>query len=153
MLESGVNDEIESLRRLLHATKRLPGGSPARRRYVAEIAGCNPDNLYQVARGIRLKSGRPRALGRDVREKLDAAFPGWHAPPASATTPANMVMAPAPPPYFVPPPDLGAALDRLASALAAADPAASDAIASNLAGWAKAAGKGPWRDILLKLLK
>lgn len=72
-----MDHENEALRQLLHATQTRPGGDPERRRLVADAAGCNPDNLYQIAAGVLLPSGKPRSLGRETREKLDAAFPGW----------------------------------------------------------------------------
>ena len=68
---------IEALRRLVHASPAHPTGHPKRRQYVAERAGVSADNLYQICKAVKLRSGRPRMLGRDVRERLDAAFPGW----------------------------------------------------------------------------
>lgn len=72
-----MDDELKALLQLLQATPEHPAGPPERRRYVANRAGVNPHNLYQVARGIRMASGRVRRLGRDVKEALTAAFPGW----------------------------------------------------------------------------
>jgi hypothetical protein len=77
LLEWSMDHELQALLTLLRATAEHPTGTPERRRQVAELAGVSADNLYQVARGILLASGRPRRLGRDVKERLDAAFPGW----------------------------------------------------------------------------
>lgn len=101
VLELNMDRDLEALKRLLQATPTHPAGTTERRRVVAERANVNADNLYQVARGIRLKSGRPRSLGRDVLEKLDAAFPGWrNLPPAVATHPAApLIAAESSPPY------------------------------------------------------
>jgi transcriptional regulator with XRE-family HTH domain len=45
------------------------------------------------------------------------------------------------------------ALARIETALQMTPPVIRGAVASNMAGWANAGGKGPWRDILLTLLK
>lgn len=66
-----------ALRRLLHGTPGKPGGVPERRREVARRAGVSPDNLYQVAAGTMLPSGVPRSVGRELRLKLDEAYPTW----------------------------------------------------------------------------
>lgn len=44
---------------------------------VAERSRVNPDNLWQILNGTKLPSGKPRGVGAKLREKLDAAFPGW----------------------------------------------------------------------------
>lgn len=44
---------------------------------VGTTIGANPKTLYQIATGIRLKSGRPRGVGRDLREKLQRHYPDW----------------------------------------------------------------------------
>jgi hypothetical protein len=90
------SDELlrAGVRRLLHATPDKPAGEPARRREVARLAGCSPDNLYQVAAATLLPSGVPRSVGRELRLKLDETFPGWldglgeeeEAGPAAAST-------------------------------------------------------------------
>jgi hypothetical protein len=66
-----------ALRRLLHGTPEKPGGAPERRREVARRAGVSPDNLYQVAAATMLPSGVPRSVGRELRLKLDEAYPNW----------------------------------------------------------------------------
>jgi len=47
---------------------------------------------------------------------------------------------------------LESALDEIAARLAASDPDALDALAANLAGWAKAGGAGRWRALVEALL-
>lgn len=44
---------------------------------VAAAIECNYQTLYQVIAGIPLKSGKPRSLGRDLQDRLDARYPGW----------------------------------------------------------------------------
>lgn len=58
---------------LASLVKNTPGGRHA----VAAAIGANEQTLYQILAGIPLRSGRPRTVGRDLREKLDKAFPGW----------------------------------------------------------------------------
>ena len=51
---------------------------------VAAQINCNPRTLYQIVAGIKLKSGKPRGVGRDLREKLERHYPGWlHEPPTT----------------------------------------------------------------------
>lgn len=55
--------------------------------------------------------------------------------------------------YLIPqPPDLPAALDRLGIELAKAAPELREALALNLAGWARAGGQGPWQNVVQGLL-
>lgn len=44
---------------------------------VANAAGHNSQALYQIVAGITLPSGKPRGVGRLLRERLDRAFPDW----------------------------------------------------------------------------
>jgi hypothetical protein len=46
---------------------------------VAQKIGANKTYLWQIVNGTPMKSGKPRGIGRDLREKLDAAYPGWAA--------------------------------------------------------------------------
>lgn len=74
----------------LDALRRLIGGSVAKRMEVANRCGVNEQYLYQLLRGLPLASGRPRRVGRDLREKLDQYYPGWmgeSAPAAQALPP------------------------------------------------------------------
>lgn len=57
---------------------------------------------------------------------------------------------PAPPPVVV---DLAQVLEALGTELAAADMAMREALATNLAGWARDGGKGPWQQVVLHLLQ
>jgi hypothetical protein len=107
MLELVMDQEVTALRRLLQATAEHPAGTPERRRFVAERAGCSADNLYQVAKGILLDSGKPRGVGRELRQRLDAAFPHWLDAIASVNEPS--------PAYAVP--DLAEQLAHAISAL------------------------------------
>lgn len=70
----------------IEALRRLIGGSASRRAEVASRCGVNEQYLYQLARGLPLSSGRPRRIGRDLREALDRHYPGWmgEAPPVQA---------------------------------------------------------------------
>ena len=74
------------------ALRALIGGDDVKKRQeVADAIDANEQYLYQIARGIPLPSGKPRTVGRQLREKLDAKFPGWldastdEAPVAAAT--------------------------------------------------------------------
>lgn len=44
---------------------------------VADAIHANEQTLYQILSGVPLKSGKARTVGRDLRERLDRAFPGW----------------------------------------------------------------------------
>ena len=44
---------------------------------VGNTIRANPKTLYQIAAGVKLPSGRPRGVGRDLREKLQRHYPGW----------------------------------------------------------------------------
>lgn len=44
---------------------------------VAEAARVNGQAIYQIISGKLLKSGKPRAVGREMREKITKAYPGW----------------------------------------------------------------------------
>lgn len=65
---------VEALTRLCGGTERA---AKARRQEVAERLEVNEQTLYQIIKGIKLESGRPRTVGRELREKLDRHFPGW----------------------------------------------------------------------------
>lgn len=49
--------------------------------------------------------------------------------------------------------DLDAALDVVQIYLAAVQDEAREAVATNLAGWARAGAKGPWRAVVTSLLR
>lgn len=61
---------VEALRRLIARTE---GGRPA----VAAAIHANEQTLYQIVAGIPLSSGKARGVGRDLRDRLTRAFPGW----------------------------------------------------------------------------
>lgn len=44
---------------------------------VGAVINANPKSLYQIASGRRLKSGKPKGVGRQLREKLERHYPGW----------------------------------------------------------------------------
>jgi hypothetical protein len=79
----------------LEALRRLIGGSAARRVEIATKCGVNEQYLYQLARGLPLASGRPRRVGRDLREALDRHYPGWmaYAAPAPGAPPPALADA------------------------------------------------------------
>jgi hypothetical protein len=82
-----VDADVEALRRLV-------GDSVEQRVSVAERIGVNEQTLYQILRGIPLKSGRPRSVGRKLRDLLDAIYPGWREPGAAvAVAPARDTLA------------------------------------------------------------
>jgi phage repressor protein C with HTH and peptisase S24 domain len=44
---------------------------------LAETIDANPQSIYQIVRGIKLPSGRPKGVGSNLREKLNQRHPGW----------------------------------------------------------------------------
>jgi len=62
---------------LTEALIRFLGPDAKRRIEVADTIGVNEQTLYQIARGIKLKSGQPRGVGRKLRAALDAHYPNW----------------------------------------------------------------------------
>ena len=73
------SDELlrAGVRRLLHGTPDRPEGLPGKRREVALVVGCSPDNLYQVAKPVYLPSGKPRSVGRTLNDLITEAIPDW----------------------------------------------------------------------------
>lgn len=61
---------VDALRRLIASTE---GGRHA----VASAIHANEQSLYQIVSGIPLSSGKPRGVGRDLRDRLTRAFPNW----------------------------------------------------------------------------
>jgi hypothetical protein len=51
---------------------------------VALVAGVSAANLRQIINGIALPTGKPRGIGRELREKLSRAYPGWDQQQANA---------------------------------------------------------------------
>lgn len=109
---SGVDPDI-------HALRQFIGTSVERRTMVADTIGANEQTLYQILRGIPLKSGKPRGIGRQLREALDAHFPGWRGSPTQVSEPGGAYTAPAVP---TPAARLNADLQRVLSELAALSP-------------------------------
>jgi len=79
---------VDSLRRLCEAQ----GGTKA----LAKVLQVHDQSLYQIISGIKLPSGKPRGIGRNLREKLDKHFPGWDMVLASKPRglPATTIQAP-----------------------------------------------------------
>jgi len=44
---------------------------------VADAIGVNNQSIYQILTFVKLPSGRPKGIGPQLREKLDARYPGW----------------------------------------------------------------------------
>lgn len=76
----------EHLVTALRALCEREGGHTA----VALEARVSADNLWQILNGTKLPSGIPRGVGRVLRAKLEARFPGWteaqHSPRGIAPT-------------------------------------------------------------------
>ncbi len=47
------------------------------RKAVAATLHVNEQSLYQILSGVKNKSGRAKSVGRILRERLDAHYPGW----------------------------------------------------------------------------
>lgn len=46
-------------------------------RVVAKAIGSNDQSLYQILTFVKLPSGRPKGIGKGLREKLNLRYPGW----------------------------------------------------------------------------
>lgn len=140
MLESSMDREREALRHLLGVSAEKPKGDIERRRHVARQTGFSPDYLYQIAAGIRLKSGKVRNVGRDLREQLDLRFPGWLtlSEPVEAGAQAEL-------------PNLAAALSVVVDALAAVPESQRDELGQVLQLLART-GSPLYRQRLTELL-
>lgn len=68
---------MDSRDAFVEGLRRLVGNTTGGLTEVAERAGVSEDNLKQILAGTRLKSGRPRGMGPNLRNRLDEAFPGW----------------------------------------------------------------------------
>lgn len=44
---------------------------------VGNVIGANWRSLYQIVSGRKLRSGRTKGVGRELREKLERHYPGW----------------------------------------------------------------------------
>jgi hypothetical protein len=44
---------------------------------VGDAIGHNDQSIYQILKGIRLPSGKPKGVGPNLRKKLDTHYPGW----------------------------------------------------------------------------
>lgn len=67
---------VDALKRLVHEL----GGYPE----LASIIDCHPQSLYQICTGKTSGNGKPKGVGRQIREKLTRAFPDWLNPPAES---------------------------------------------------------------------
>jgi len=63
----------DSLLNALRALCEREGGYQA----VAAEANVSADNLWQILRGVKLPSGKPRGMGRDLQERITAQYPDW----------------------------------------------------------------------------
>lgn len=144
-----MDKERTALRRLLRVTAEKPKGDIARRREVAGRVGGSADYLYQIATGIKLKSGKTRTVGRELRVALDREYPGWldQIPsPAPATDKPLLSVAPAPV-------TLTMALEVLGIALAAdMQPDQRAELAEAMSAWVRYAGKERYRATVSELL-
>jgi len=62
---------------VVEALKRLTGNTKEGRQRVADLIDSSEQTIYQIVAQVPLKSGRPRSVGRKLRERLDQRFPGW----------------------------------------------------------------------------
>ena len=92
-------------------------------------------------RGLSL----PGALKAEVAFDCRAAWLLYGTGTAGWPGPSNT-----PPPATI---DLHQALEKLGIALAAVDAGMREALATNLAGWARDGGKGPWQQVVQHLLQ
>lgn len=90
--------------------------------FVAEKAKVSSDNLWQILRGIKLPSGKPRGIGARLRDRLTNTYPDWLTPKVEQPRASYLVAEHIKP--FVKPEDeestpsvLGAALSQLFDAL------------------------------------
>lgn len=105
-LNSAMSDPtVEALRRLVDT---IDGGRAA----LASTIHSSEQTIYQILRGVPLKSGKPRVVGRDLRERLDRHYPNWLDTP---TQDGPRTALPLVPPM---PPTLAQVVDRLAELLA-----------------------------------
>lgn len=91
------------------ALSRLIGDTTERRMEVADAIGFNEQTLYQITRGIKLKSGKTRTVGRKLREALDRCYPDW------LDSTVDQIAAPKPCQLM---PNLAQALEVIGSAMA-----------------------------------
>jgi hypothetical protein len=63
----------------LQALVKREGGHKA----VALVIGANDQSIYQIVAGIKTKAGRPKGVGKDLREKLQRHYPDWMNVPAA----------------------------------------------------------------------
>lgn len=51
---------------------------------VAAAIGSNDQSIYQIISRTKLPSGREKGIGPQLRDKLNARYPGWNKPAPSA---------------------------------------------------------------------
>lgn len=73
---------VDALRRIVEAN----GGATA----VADKIEVNDQTIYQILKGVRLPSGRPKGVGPALRAKLDEHYPGWRLPTHTAQAPQQV---------------------------------------------------------------
>jgi hypothetical protein len=128
----------------VQALARLIGGSKAKRVEIADHIGFSEQYLYQIANGIKLKSGKPRVIGRELREALDLAYPGWRNAETTTISPPCVLRKP---------PKLHEALEALGIALAVDLPHdVREDLADALAKLARRKGASRDQDLVLQLL-
>lgn len=145
-----TQEDCERLRALVGARRRadfaaaieLPGGPSMLSQHMSGNRPISLDAGVRYARGLNvpLDAISPR-LAAEVR----AAMTALDSPP-----PALSISEP--PPRWAGASSDHDPLERLGAMLTAADPAMREAIAVNLAGWARAGGSGPWLTVLRGLL-
>lgn len=76
VLATRFNDPMEDVDPIVLALRRLcdeNGGADE----VAQRARISAENVKQILRGVKLPSGQPRGVGRQLRDKITLAFPDW----------------------------------------------------------------------------
>lgn len=116
------------------ARYRVPGGASMVSQHLAGHRPMSVDAVIAYARGfgVPIRQISPRV--------------------ASLVAEAASMLGEPPCPVVDDEPQLAACLAALATALAAVPPSSREALALNLAGWARDGGKGPWQQVVQALL-
>jgi hypothetical protein len=67
---------MDSIDPIVQALQRLVAKEGGEAAVAAEIHSSKA-TIWQIVNGTKLESGRPRSVGRDLRERLDRRYPGW----------------------------------------------------------------------------
>jgi hypothetical protein len=97
-----MNESARQTAKALELLCQEQGGVAA----VAKAIGSSKATLDQIIKARNLPSGRPRSLGRDLRERLDRVFPGWHteaaaSPPEKVSPGTRLLAQEVSPPYAI----------------------------------------------------